>query len=180
MLALAAGAYCTSANAQCGGVERWAVKTLTDGARLDTVVRASSIADESALDRPEDAWLHLTRQENESYELTITGKLIKAGTEPDKDYHLVLSSAGQTIICEIPDPDCPDVDQTPNAVLWRAARAKVDELVGRHVHGAIKDVANPPTVTLTGFGFWDRPDHGTGHSVNGREIHPVMSVVASQ
>lgn len=156
---------------ECGGVERWGVKTLTDGAPVGLRAEQSTIKEQSLLARPNGDWLKLPRQKDESVLYRISGMITWAGEEADHDYHLVLSDGRRTMICEIPDPDCLPFGNSHIAV-FRAARHTVDSLVGK-ITKTIRKVT-PVSVTLTAYGFWDKPAHGTGHSANGREGHPVI------
>ena len=159
---------------ECGGVERWAIKTLQDGVVLPLVPVNTTVKEQSELTRPEGGWLKMPRQKDESVYYRITGMITWAGMESDHDYHLVLSDGRRTMVCEIPDPDCLPPDNS-HAGLYRAARHVIDSAIGRPLRGSIRKIV-PISVELCGVGFWEKPDHGTGHSINGREIHPVLFV----
>lgn len=160
---------------QCGGEERWSIKTLadsdtnkiTDNGLITTVSRENSIA------RPVGKWLSLPRQTNESQVLTITGDIVECGIESDEDYHLVLKNGDETIICEIPNPDC--IPGNPHNKEFAAARDFIDNKLGKKPGHSISPIA-PFAVTIRGVGFWDKPAHGQGHAVNGREIHPCLQI----
>lgn len=159
---------------ECGGVERWTIKTLTDGVVLPLTPVNTTIKEQCSLSRPKGDWLKLPRQRDESIYYRISGMITWAGVEADHDYHLVLSDGRRTMICEIPDPDCLPSENS-HAVLYRNARHVIDSVLGKPLKGAIKKI-KPVNVEITGFGFWDKPDHGTGHSSNGREIHPCLFI----
>jgi hypothetical protein len=161
----------------CGGVERWPVKVLRDGITLSLTAQPSTIKEQCELTRPLGNWLTLPRQKDESQLYRVSGMLISAGTEADHDLHLVVSDGRRTMIAEIPDPDClPANDE--HIPLFRVARHFIDSLLKGKEKGKIKDF-KPIPVTLTGYGFWDKPNHGTGHSINGRELHPCVFITRS-
>ena len=155
------------------GKERWAIKTLVDKADVHVAVfLPSTVEAQNEIDRPVGKWLSLPRQQDESYGIEVSGKIVEAGEEDDGDYHLVLQDDGARMICEVPDPDLCPGNKYDDA--WRTVRALVDEQIGKPTR-KVKHV-DGPRVTVDGLGFWDKPDHGEGHSKNGREIHPVIKM----
>ena len=110
----------------------------------------------------------------------VRARLIGYRLEPDSDFHLVLAdpATGDSMIAEIPASYC---TTSPEAQNFTAARASVVR-IGKHP--AEKRYfwwldyrgATPPTVTITGYGFWDSEHGQRGASTNGAELHPVLSV----
>ena len=115
----------------------------------------------------------------------------------DGDYHIVLQdkNTGATLVAEIPDNNIEPAsmstysDQMGNSLesfesILRANGLKVKS------SSFVGDVENPEfriPVRVTGVGFWDLPGHedketgemeghGIGSAINGREIHPILSI----
>jgi hypothetical protein len=159
--------------AQCG-VDRWAIKTLADGATLDTSIHPSTIAEQNTIARPTGAWRSMPRQQSERELIELTGTIVKVGKEDDNDVHIVLVADRDSMIVEIPDPDdCPEI--TNGVKQYRTARAELEVLEGKITNG-IKPASHPVLVTVRGYGFFDKIAHGSGHAENGRELHPVLSI----
>jgi len=83
---------------------------------------------------------------------------------------------GLRIVAEIPDGTSQTSDVTRSK--FTEARQTIDRLVGKP--GMFKAVkpAVPPSIEITGLGFFDEPHMFTpeGMAPNCREIHPVLSV----
>lgn len=111
--------------------------------------------------------------------------------EDDGDIHVVISDGMQTMIVEIPAPDCVGADRTapehgsgqPRAVsAWRdqivAARAALLQLIADRrlpAPGPRLRHADIPVV-VTGVGFFDFIHGQTGVAPNGIELHPVLAI----
>lgn len=174
------------ASAQCGK-ERWDVKTLTDtGAHsVNFTEKHSSVSALSRLGRPIiKKWPHAPRGTSERYSYEVTGIVTylgcECGAKGDKDYHIVLKdpSTGEHMVCEIPNPDdCSEVGASSKASKYRSARKRVEDLFGPVPKSITKlPKSKQQEVTFHGVGFWEKKNHGTGHSKNGRELHPVFKV----
>ncbi len=167
------------------GTWRWSIKTLTDQKGLSVLhsnARVSSIDSLVALERPRDA----NSGNNERYE--AEGHLVRcralliahkqeSSSDGDHDYHLVLKSttADETLIAEIPSANCPEVaNQAELKELFTELRNTYDAEIGRPTQ-SLKNIG-PIEVELVGVPFFDKEAHGTGHSKNGIEIHPVVSI----
>jgi hypothetical protein len=161
----------------CGGDARWAVKVLTDedAGSIQTKPIEVSIADLNAENRDGiKIGRNTIRQEQEMQVYTIKNCTIsKAILEDDNDIHLVLeqdknhSPDGKhhTMVAEIPDPDCPDVQESR----WFNKIAKA-----RATFMKYKDNYWSTTFTITGVFFFDQVHNGTGHGPNHAELHPVL------
>ncbi|MBS1903224.1 MAG: hypothetical protein JSS75_05940 [Bacteroidetes bacterium] len=178
ILALIILSIAGSVNAQECGIDRWRIKTIRDpiAKQINWKAVKSSIADQIGLERGFDkGWKTLARQQDESQLYKITCTLVELGKEDDNDYHLVIKDpkTGKTMIAEIPDPDCKELSNTKLAPKYRQAREVLKKVYGEP--GAIVKV-KPMKITIWGIGFWEKMNHGTGHSTNGREIHPVVGI----
>lgn len=176
LLALAVFLATTSSAAACG-VERWAVKTLTDPAastvNYSQIVRTNiPKLDAIPSDQPR------TREaptETTVYQLTGT-HIIEFKVEADQDIHLVLRSplAGNpTMIAELPDPSC--VTGSLQADRMGAVRAAFVAYVSAHGLALSSSFTHADiTVTLQGVGFLDFNHGQSGVAPNAIELHPLL------
>ena len=173
LLAISLFLYAQDNDKPCGGVSRWSVKTLTDNA-ADSINRTSewtTIKKLSAL-KPEKKITRTTpRLKAEKQVYTVRCQIKDFFKEADGDLHLVLFDAQtkQTMIAEIPDPRCPDVQ-----------RSKYYDMIRKSFEDftAQKNGEYSGNVFVMGTGFFDLV-HGTkqrGVSLNGFEIHPVLRI----
>jgi hypothetical protein len=152
------------------GVERWAVKTMTDagaGAVQLTPVRAT-IAQLSMLPPPRRKQRN-RRARAERQVVTVEGHLAKVLTESDLDVHVLLvDDQGYTMVVEFPHPAC----MRSSRVLAQAARARqrLAQIVGS------APVRGQHEVRVTGVLFFDHQHNQTGAARNGIELHPVLDV----
>ncbi len=169
--------------AQACGVERWAVKTATDGVPLREAdpPRAATVARLAAEVAPK--WREaMPRTGLELEVVALTVFLCSSKWERgDGDYHLIVSDSpegcareGQeTMIAEVPDPSC--AGGSPYAGRMGEARAAAVELIG--VPGPkFRPVAPPKRVRMVGAPFWDKRHGQRGMAQNGVEIHPVLDL----
>jgi len=162
----------TASTGRCG-VERWAVKVVTDGATLNLTPKRTNIATLTAMPVPAGMGQDAQRlpEEHQVYQLTGT-KLTAVKLEGDSDYHLILQSPqGKTMIAEIPDPACAQ----GSSVLAQITRARAyfDSTFGP---GSSSFRSLNRTVTITGVGFFDVLHGQTGVAPNGIELHTVLSI----
>jgi hypothetical protein len=150
------------------GVERWSVKTGTDGdvARVDPTVVDTTIAALGGAtppgSAPSDA--RVAPQELTTYRLRDV-TLVTTKHESDGDVHLVLQDGAHTMVAEVPNPMCVGAS-SPFAAAIAKARAAVDG----------HTVSAGETISLTGVGFFDRPHGQTGDAPNSIELHPVLAI----
>ena len=182
------------------GTWRWDVKTLTDrdAATLDTTnVVSTTVEEQRALTPPKnltnfDGALPRTQSEKQLYK--ITGKLMRYKIERDPqensgdfDYHIVIAGRNgksDEMVVEIPDPqECAAVRQSQFKGDFADARNAFNAILRTHGYPPPEQGVpqytkpnNPVTLTITGFGFWDMPEHAAGAAPNGREIHPVLKI----
>ena len=163
------------------GTELWALKTLRDrdASQIDFAPHGTTIAWLAAQPAPRDPDFVTRRLKPvETTVWRVRAQLVGYRIEADGDYHLVLRDpqSGATLIGEIPMPSC----VTTRGARYAALRAEVDR-IGHHratrywwwldYHGA-----TPPTVTISGVGFFDRIHQQDGVARNGVELHPVLGV----
>lgn len=162
-----------TANAQCG-VERWPVKTATDGDAqyVSRAALSTTIAQLRSFPapRPLPQASRLAPVEETIYSVIATLTAVKA--ESDSDYHLVLSDEeGRTIIAEIPSVECSGGGSFSSDIA--NARAAFERNVSAPFDH-FRAVSIP--VEIRGIGFFDYLHGQQGVAPNGIELHPVTSI----
>lgn len=165
------------------GVERWAVKTLTDSdmASVDLIPRSMTVESLRSLNGGQPAIASMSdakqyanrRLEAEKHAVTVRAVLVGWKRENDRDFHIVIASPNDpsaTMIAEPPDPSC---SSSPHAKQFAAVRAAMVQCFGEP--GRWKTLPHM-TVDITGVPFFDVPHGQTGHAPNAIEIHPVLSI----
>lgn len=163
----------------CGvrcGVERWAVKTLSDGSRasVDLEPVATTIAELAALPRPARLPNDQRVPPVETTVYRVRGYLVAYRHEDDHDFHVVLADMEHqrvTMITEIPDPACGGACASGFGERFAAARAVLDSIL--HTPNPNDE---PIVVEVTGVGFFDREHGQAGAAPNNLELHPVLSL----
>jgi hypothetical protein len=163
----------------CGvrcGVERWAVKTLSDGSRssVDLEPVPTTIAELAALPRPTSLPNERRVPPVETTVYRIRGYLVAYRHEDDHDFHVVLADMEHqrvTMITEIPDPACGGACASGFGERFAVARAVLDSIL----HTPNPNDA-PIVVEVTGVGFFDREHGQAGAAPNNLELHPVLSL----
>ena len=162
------------------GVERWSVKTGTDSDSGLVDLSSSTpttITDLRNLASPRQ-WPPSNRvQPTETTVWVINATLKEYARERDQDYHLVLiNDAGNTMIVEIPDPNCVSAGSPFRAEIANA-RSEFDAQFT--VSSSFRS-ANVP-VQVKGVGMFDfvhsPPQRGV--APNAIELHPVLDIVFS-
>src|SRR5713101_4523684 len=173
----------SSLEARCG-VQRWDVKTGKDAQAASINLSSptpTTIAFLTDLTRfpPPQPWPPPSRiapEETTYWTLDATLDMYKFENDPqsgDSDYHLVIKDdAGNTMVSEIPFPGC--VQGSAWVTQITQARATFDSKFT--ATSAPQSGQNTP-VRITGIAMFDKTAHGSGHSPNGMEIHPVLSIV---
>jgi hypothetical protein len=157
------------------GTERWPVKTGTDADvySMDLWdVWPTSVAEMGSWPRPRTFPANNRVDPYEFYIWTVNATLVEFKRETDSDYHLVLADdQGNTIIAEIPDPNCVGAG-SPFADYIANARAEMDAVfnVTTTFHYAYVPV------TVIGVAFFDIAHNQTGHAPNYIELHPVLDI----
>ena len=94
-------------NVLCGGIERWAVKVLTDAAAAQVNYTPKLTTMDSLIHIPTNPSTIAPRMAGIEFQnYTITCKITIKKNEDDNDYHLVLGSGRETMVGEVPDPVC--------------------------------------------------------------------------
>jgi len=188
-------------HAQCGGIERWAVKVGADpGANNVALMSRIPIMVTDLVGLPEPhrppAGDNTTRLSEETYVYVITGRLVEFKFETDRDYHMVITddtlnftaggsapTSGHSFVAEIPDPNCiagANGNSPPESIFIdgiRNARQKLEsQFPNIDKSGAFNDAGSIP-VRIIGVGFFDFPHRQVGRAPNNIEIHPVLDIV---
>ena len=159
---------------QCG-VERWAVKTLTDPAasQVNLAPKPATVEELAALPVPDGFGRDAQRLEPEFQVYTVTGTLMEFREEPDSDIHLmILGGSGQSMIVEIPDPGCAQGSLVLPQI--SGARAKFVNRFGQPSRTSWDQVDAP--IRVTGVLFFDVHHGQRGVAPNAIELHPVVDV----
>ena len=171
--------YASNGAYDCG-VERWDVKTLSDGdtSLIDfSTIVPSSVTEQSQMPRQSIGQTD-PRYATERTVYKINGLLTDFKREADDhDLHLVIHDAltDSVMIIEIPDSACSAVASTSRGHLFAIARQWVHDNVGNPTT-AFKTLSPPQPITITGVGFWDFAHGQRGLAANAREIHPVLTI----
>ncbi len=163
------------------GVERWAVKTLSDSdaERVDFQPRHTTVTTLRRLHPPDR--LPKTRiapVELRTYRLTAL--LVEAKREKDRDIHLVIADPAhrkRTMIVELPDVACKGPAGSAKRAQMKSARRHFEDACGVPSRSHFKRLRG--TATITGVGFFDDLHHQRGVAPNGIELHPLLSFVSS-
>jgi hypothetical protein len=161
------------------GVERWAVKTLTDrDARfVDFRARRTTVEALRGLRPPTPHGRRLRSVETTVYRVRV--RLLAVKLEDDQDIHLVIAdpATGGTMIAESPAPAC-----------TRGAAPAVRRMMARARASIIRACGIPPSrffailggaATISGVGFFDFKHGRRGVAPNAIELHPVLGFHAS-
>ena len=157
----------------CGGVERWAVKVLTDPSAplvnytpilttIDSLIHIPTSPDQNAP--------RMQGIEFQSY--TVKCNITIKKNEDDNDYHLVLKDSTETMIGEVPDPVCSAAASSAHVDEYIAARNWVNTNISPD---PVPNVNIAP-VDITGVAFVDFPHGQTGAAPNQMEIHPILNI----
>ncbi|MFZ4522529.1 MAG: hypothetical protein ACOYNC_12545 [Bacteroidales bacterium] len=190
ILILALGIFITTylaaqeAGKDCRGFFRWEVKTLTDsgGVSLLSARSADSTITHLVSVHPPKRFFILSKKDGslprfkeENQVVRVVAIIGKVKTERDRDIHIILRSidSEDTMIGEIPDPDCRIFDSLPALkIAYTKARKELQQV--RDLIGKTKD---PVLVEITGIPLWDaRHWWLRGCARNGRELHPILSL----
>src|ERR1051325_6790009 len=162
--------------APCGGVERWAVKVLTDAGvnQINFVPKTATVSDLVAMN-VKKVGMHTARMTVECQVYRVKCKILRLHDEDDGDYHLVIaepSNTSVTMIAEIPDPTCSKVYNSPYVNKFKIARNAFEGYCDPQDHEKV--VAG--TYQLTGVLFVDRLHSQDGLAPNGIELHPILTI----
>lgn len=164
--------------AGCGefdcGVDRWAVKRLTDRDRdeIDFTVRRTTIRSLGRLRVPSARRQDRRAGVNERRLFCVEAWLMYAHPQDDGDLHLALldvTDERSTMVAEIPEPRCSVVCRSPYARAFATARTTVEDKLARDTTGIFR-------VVVVGVGFFDRKHGQTDAAPNYFELHPVLGI----
>jgi len=155
------------------GVERWAVKVGTDDDAWSVDLTPLDSSVDMLINFPRPVSLpprNRLPEELAVYRLSDVTLTVYRG-ETDSDYHLVIDDGGETMIVEIPHPDCvgPDSPFLPGV---QAARDSFDSVFTVTDRFQTADV----TTTVIGAGFFDFLHGQRGVAPNGFELHSVLGI----
>jgi hypothetical protein len=153
------------------GVERWAVKTLSDpdAGTVNLVAKHATVVGLNALPAPTLPDDSTTRLPSERQAFRLTATLVKYKLEADEDIHLVLAAGGKTMIAEMPSVHCDSGARARYAML--VARERLEREYGP-ASGHWTYVGQQATVT--GVRFFDFNHGQSGVADNAVELHPVF------
>jgi hypothetical protein len=177
VLAVSPAGASTAAAATCG-VERWAVKTMSDrdagAVNLNPV--ASSVAALVGFPAPAAPPPNRRVRPVEVTTYTLSVALVAMKLENDRDIHLVIATPArpsQTMIVEFPDaPACTPGTAPALATRMHNARAAFTAAFGQPGPGLTRISGS---ARITGVGFFDRVHGQAGVAPNGIELHPVLA-----
>jgi hypothetical protein len=165
-----------STAATCG-VERWAVKTLTDPDAGSVKFKAKQTTIRGLRRRRPPAHLDATRNPGvETQAFRVRVALVEMKIEEDSDIHLVVSQPGSpklTMIVEFPASACTRGATKSARDKMRTARTQLIHACGTPSSSHFTDLTGK--ATITGAGFFDIIHGQTGVAPNGIELHPVLS-----
>lgn len=163
-----------SSISNCGGVDRWDVKTLqdADAGKVKLKPVKTSVETLTKKKRPAAVGEQTPRFATEMKTYTVLAIIKDYFTEDDDDIHIVLQDVKDTtitIIAEMPDYNCDKVRDSHFVAKFKKARDhfksfKRKDLIGHKFF-------------FTGVAFFDLT-HGTpqrGVAPNGIELHPVLN-----
>lgn len=172
------GRVLRDASPACGGhcgVERWAVKTLSDPDRGRVQLQPVDRTIEALVALPRPVVLSGVARADPA-EVTVyrvEARLLWLFSEGDQDYHIVLASPRDTtitMIAEVPDPGCQGACASGFAPIYARVRQKLLD----HLNSPQSEAR--PLVRITGVGFFDYLHGQRGVAPNGIELHPVLDV----
>jgi hypothetical protein len=170
----------------CGvrcGVERWLVKSLTDqdASRISLDPQEKTISQLIHLEPPQKLPLDRRVVPVEVQTYRVRGLLTNYKMEADHDFHIEIvdpHDVSQTMIVEIPDPECSNVCASPQINRIRAVRQSFDAKL--RPSRTFQSPGEPLQVTVTGVGFFDFHHGQHGAAPNAIELHPVLDIEFGQ
>jgi hypothetical protein len=177
-----AGAPAPGGGVKCG-VERWAVKTLSDeaAAKVNFAPQAATVATLQSQKFPVVS-AATKRLGDEMRTVTVTAQLLDAKVEDDHDIHLVIAEPGdptKTMIVELPDVNCSGPIGSAKREEMRQAREAFAATCGEPPKSKFLPLGASATATITGVVFIDEIHGQRGVAPNGVEIHPVLKIEIS-
>jgi hypothetical protein len=161
-------------SANCGGVERWDVKVLTDlkAGLVDFNPNSITVGELVTLvtPKPSSKMERYAGIEDKTYKVVC--KITVKKNEADADYHLVLSDGTHTFIGEVPNPVCATAATSLQVDNYIAVRNFIDNYIPQSNNNNV----NIPEVEVTGVAFIDPPHGQIGKAPNNIEFHPILDI----
>lgn len=173
------------ANVTCGvhcGLERWQAKTLSyEGASSLNMQPVTTTVSQLVNETAPTGTSEIRVAPVETQEVTMTANLLGYKVESDRDLHIVVQdlSTKETMIVEIPDPQCSGVcSSIARDQIVTARQTFESAFAGAAPSGTYRGLAKPVQIVVTGFPLFDfqHPKPQTGLAKNCIEIHPVLSI----
>lgn len=79
------------------------------------------------------------------------------------------------MVGKIPDPENLQAMQSGHSGKYAAARYFIQKFFGP-IRSGLTQASHDIHVTVTGVGFVNKRNHGTGAAKNGFELHPILSI----
>lgn len=171
--------YHLTINAQDCGEKRWDVKTLSDfdtsSVDFSNIIH-SSVHQQILLKRPKGENSFRMLSEDTVYSINCYIIAYKK-QQDDKDIHLVIedTKTNETMVAEVMSADCRSVRKTSRYQQIKKLNEWFIENIGTATTSFYYP-KSPILVTITGVGFFDAMHGQKGMALNGREIHPVLSM----
>jgi Bacterial Ig-like domain (group 2) len=164
------------------GVERWAVKTLSDPAANQVELSRVVATTVKALNELPTHCSGLPNTRAFTEELVVyevVGRIIYVRLEDDRDYHVAVedpADSSYTIVTEVADSACAGAINSPHRDALAGARASFLALLAGRTPASLVGT----NVRLRGVGFYDFNHGQIGRSRNCIELHPLTLVERAQ
>ncbi|MCK6639489.1 MAG: hypothetical protein L6Q81_05335 [Bacteroidia bacterium] len=152
----------------CNGDTRREVKLMIDDRNIlvDTVPEWTTIEALGALEVPDDVKSETARLDLELKSYAVRAYVEEVDRKHDGDYHILLKSGEEYLICEVPNPDC---DYAESAFMREKYRSVVSFIESNELEGQY--------VYITGVAFVDIDHHyARKQADNNLELHPVFDI----
>jgi hypothetical protein len=122
----------------CNGDTRREVKLMIDSRYLlvDTVPEFTTIEELGALGVPDDVKSETGRLDLELKSYTVRAYVEEVDRKHDGDYHILLKSGEEYLICEMPNPDCDYAESASMRDKYKEAILFIEnnELEGQYIY----------------------------------------------
>jgi hypothetical protein len=157
------------------GVERWAVKTLSDDDAARVVeAEPKEVTIRQLLELPPPRWSRDAPRFPNEVQYIVEGEISAYKLEPDGDIHLIIGSDHVNMVAELPSPACvPRVAARP---VLDAARHNLLAILQAVPDSTAREPPQPIPVRIRAVLFWDKSHGQIGGTWNGAELHPVLEI----
>jgi hypothetical protein len=152
----------------CNGDTRRDVKLMIDERSqfVDTVPEFITLETLGNIAVPDDVKSETDRLDLELKTYTVRAYVEEIDRKHDGDYHILLKSGEEYLICEVPNPDC---DYAESAFMREKYRSVVSFIESSELEGHY--------VYITGVAFVDIDHHyARKQADNNLELHPVFDI----